>query len=206
MKKLLFAIAAFAFSSAPALAAAPIFNWTGFYLGGTIGGMFGSDQYANPFFSSTRYDVAGVIGGLTAGHNWQAGNIVFGIEGDYSWSGAKGKDFSGCNPTPCTEKWPWLGTVRARVGYAFDRFLPYLTGGAAFSRIEQAGALAQGEKNANGWTIGGGLEVVLVNNWSVKAEYLYVDVGNPYVFPTQRFNPNEHVARIGVNYRFGNPW
>jgi outer membrane immunogenic protein len=187
-------------------AAVPIFNWTGFYVGGTIGGMFGSDQYANPFFTSTRYDVSGVIGGLTAGYNLQTGNFVFGIEGDFSWSNAKGNDSSGCNPVPCTEKWPWLGTIRGRIGYAFDRFLPYLTGGAAFSRIEQSrGAVVNGTKDVSGWTIGGGFEAALTNNWSIKAEYLHVDVGNPNVVIITRFSPHEHVARVGVNYRFGGP-
>jgi len=205
MKKLLIlGIAAAFFSVAPARAQAPMFNWSGFYVGGTVGGMFGSGQYANPFFSSARYNISGAIGGLTAGMNWQSGALVFGIEGDYSWSGAKGEDTSGCNPTPCTEKWPWLGTIRGRIGYAYDRFLPYLTGGAAFSRIE-VGPILVGTKNVDGWTVGGGLEVALLNNWSIKAEYLYVDVGKPLVLTITRFNPHEHVARFGVNYRFGIP-
>ncbi len=76
----------------------------------------------------------GLVGG-TLGYNWQVGQAVFGLEGDIDWSNIRGSAFCG-GVTSCETKNDWLGTVRGRLGYAFDRFMPYVTGGLAVGDIK----------------------------------------------------------------------
>jgi len=148
----------------------PIYTWTGFYLGINGGGGWGRSHWDG-------FDTADLSGGLiggTIGYNWQMGQAVLGIEGDIDWSGVKGTTM-GC----CTTENNWLATVRGRAGYAFDRFLPYLTAGLAVGDIKSSLPGFPGGSTTNaGWTVGAGLEVGVVPNVSLKAEYLYVDLGN----------------------------
>jgi len=82
-------------------------------------------------------------------------------------------------PGGCETRNKWLATVRGRVGFAFDRFLPYFTGGLALGDINATLPLLPGGSISNaGWTVGAGVEVGVVSNVSLKAEYLYVDLGN----------------------------
>ena len=118
------------------------------------------------------------------------------------------------------QKMPWFGTVRGRLGYASGSWLAYVTGGYAYARLETtasatAGALTESissDDTRSGWTVGGGFEWGFAPNWSVKAEYLYYDLGDTTVTATSALAPgaittsfdNEgHIARIGLNYRFG---
>jgi outer membrane immunogenic protein len=183
-----------------------MYNWTGFYLGINGGGAWGESNWT----STGTFDVDGWMIGGTIGYNWQASSWVFGLEGDIDWTNIKGSTTAvGCLGTACTTKNTWLGTIRGRLGYAFDRFMPYITGGVAFGdiRASQPG-FANNETNA-GWTAGGGLEFVIANNWSAKAEYLYVDLGenNCGLACGNGINPDDvrfrtHVVRGGVNVRF----
>jgi outer membrane immunogenic protein len=114
------------------------------------------------------------------GYNWQFGPAVLGAEGDIDWSGIKGTTTVLC-PGGCETRNKWLATVRGRLGYAFDRFLPYVTGGLAVGDINASlplPVLPGGSITNAGWTVGAGLEVGVVSNVSLKAEYLYVDLGN----------------------------
>ena len=112
----------------------------------------------------------------------------------------------------------WLGTVTGRIGYAWDRMLLYVKGGGAWVRdvytITAGGGFFAETRDTNwGWTIGAGLEYGLTPNWSVKAEYNYLDFGTERI----RFTPNVgapfdrdvdqhiHVVKVGINYRFGGP-
>jgi len=115
-----------------------------------------------------------------------------------------------------TDKLEWFGTVRGRLGWAFDRWMPYITGGWAYGHGEingtsTVGALATAfstSQNYSGWTIGGGVEWAFANNWSAKAEYLYIDFGDgPTVPITTGVNVvsgkmTDNIVRIGVNYKF----
>ena len=119
-----------------------------------------------------------------------------------------------------TEKLPWLGTVRARLGVTpSDRWLVYATGGLAYGEIETDGALATGSTvvaaTTNtwhaGWTVGGGIEAALWDNWTVKFEYLYVDLGSvgnsftgvaPFTPIATSSHVTDNIARVGINYRF----
>jgi outer membrane immunogenic protein len=192
---------------APPAEVSQVYNWTGFYLGINGGGGWGHSYWdAN----ATGIPLSGGLVGGTAGYNYQIGKAVVGVEGDVDWADLSGSRATvGC-PAGCTTSDSWLSTVRGRVGYAFDRFLPYVTGGLAVGDIQASTPGFPGATNTNaGWTVGGGLEVALPGNWSAKAEYLHVDLGrfncgvNCGTVPTDNVSMHDDVFRAGVNYRFG---
>ena len=192
---------------APPTEVTQAYNWTGFYFGVNGGGGWGHS------FWSAQPTGVGLSGGLvggTAGYNWQVGKVVLGLEGDIDWSGLQGTRASTPCPLGCTTSDTWLSTVRGRVGYTFDRFMPYITGGLAAGDIRAATpGFAGGTATNAGWTVGAGLEVALPGNWTAKAEYLRVDLGGFNcgtgcgVSPTDNVSLHENVFRAGVNYRFG---
>jgi outer membrane immunogenic protein len=140
----------------------------------------------------------------------QTGNIVFGAEGDLDASWIKGTDTTTCIAPGCTTRNQWLGTGRGRIGFAFDRTLIFATGGAAFGSLKfSPGANPEETKTKLGWTAGAGAEYAFAGPWSVKAEYLYADLGKTdcdvtscggAVTSTVKFRTN--IVRAGVNYRF----
>jgi outer membrane immunogenic protein len=183
---------------------APPYSWTGFYVGVNGGGGLGRSNWD----SAGGFNVSGGVVGGTVGYNYEYSHVVIGAEGDIDWSGIKGSTTTlGC-PTGCTTANSWLSTVRGRAGYAFDRFLPYVTGGAAFGNVSATAPGLAGNSTTNlGWTVGAGLEFAIAGNWTAKAEYLYVNLG--------RFNCslscgagidnvsfNANLVRAGINYRF----
>jgi outer membrane immunogenic protein len=181
------------------LYAAP-YNWTGLYVGINGGGAWGNSQASVPFPSGS-FDTSGGLVGGTVGYNWQMGQIVFGLEGDADWSGIKGS--AACAGTNCETRNDYLATIRGRVGYAFDRFLPYVTGGAAFGNVKNTVAgIGSTDQSNVGWTVGGGLEYAISGPWSIKAEYLYVDLGDSGSVLGSTSNFHENVVRAGLNYRF----
>src|SRR5712692_9800194 len=152
----------------------PGYNWSGFYLGINGGGGWGRSQWDG----IDRFNVSGGLIGGTIGYNWQINQFVLGVEGDIDWSGIRGSTTTLC-AVGCDTRNHWLGTVRGRLGYAFDRFLPYLTAGLVLGDINATRpAFPGGSITTAGWTVGGGIEVGIVSNVSVKAEYLYVDLSN----------------------------
>jgi len=182
----------------------PMFTWTGFYLGLNGGGGWGHSVWDR----TGDLDLSGGVIGGTAGFNWQMNQVVFGIEGDVDWSGVSGTTSTLC-PAGCTTRNDWLGTVRGRLGYAFDRFLPYVTGGLAVGDIRATTpGFAGASQNNLGWTVGLGVEAAIAGNWSAKAEYLHVDLSNfncgfscGLVAP-DNVSLREDLVRGGVNYRF----
>ena len=152
---------------------------------------------------------ASALGGGTAGINWQTGHWVLGLEGDYSWTGINSTVNFGCGPAACYEKMSYFATARGRAGYAADRFLYFVSSGAAFSKSAtvQAG-VDSGTGQIHGWTVGAGVEAAIDNHWSVKAEYLYADFGKPTfddVGVPVTHDIKDNIVRIGLNYSFG-PW
>jgi outer membrane immunogenic protein len=156
------------------------------------------------------FDVSGGLIGGTVGYNWQFGQVVVGAEGDIDWSGIKGTTTVLC-PGGCETRNKWLATVRGRLGYAFDRFLPYFTGGLAVGDINASlplPVLPGGSISNAGWTVGAGLEVGVVSNVSLKAEYLYVDLGNFNcglncgLAPGGNVSFTTNIFRGGANLRF----
>jgi outer membrane immunogenic protein len=204
----------------------PIFTWTGFYGGINGGYSFGSAKTtARPAAGVQTFNTKpdGALAGAQIGYNWQAGNIVYGLEGDGQWTDEH--DRLTCVAPTCgvtnaivRNGLPWFGTARARLGVASDRWLVYATGGAAFgeTRIDAAQSTIYSLADTDtrlGWTAGAGIEYAFVNNWSVKFEYLYVDLNRhnavatgPGVAPvpfTTRWQDN--IVRVGLNYRFSAP-
>jgi outer membrane immunogenic protein len=241
------------YTKAPALAR--VYDWSGFYLGANVGYGWGRsdtntvlDQTSNwaaeavPFqntliaLSNQRISPKGVVGGLQAGYNWQAGAWVFGLEADINGSDINGRtSVTGPNAPVVSRAFnesirnDWFATVRPRVGYAIDNTLLYVTGGLAVGNVKGSWDLtssntynktgAANTVNA-GWTVGAGVEHGFAPRWTVKAEYLYTDLGSvSYIsnyVPGSSFAPpganyrelisqnlTFHTVRIGLNYKFG---
>ena len=186
------------------------YNWTGFYVGVNGGYGWGTSDWDSPVVSVKP---KGWLAGGTLGFNYQMGSFVWGLEGDYDWADLK--DSTACGAFTCETKTSWLATARGRVGYAFDRWLPYFTGGAAFGKVKASNtnpAATGASDTLTGWTVGGGLEYAFLGNWSAKIEYLYVDLGNfncGVSCSAGVINNNvsfkENVVRAGFNYKFSGP-
>ncbi|HEY5503627.1 MAG TPA: outer membrane beta-barrel protein, partial [Sedimentisphaerales bacterium] len=154
----------------------PAYNWAGFYVGFNAG--WGSSNAAQVFTStptpstpaSWSLSQGGTLLGGVVGYNWQAGNIVAGIEGDWAWTLINDTG-SGC-VNGCYTTVNSLGTLRGRVGYSWSIFMPYLTGGFAWGNIESGQQGFVSNSWQPGFTVGGGIEALFAPNWSVKAEYL----------------------------------
>jgi outer membrane immunogenic protein len=191
----------------PIYKAAPVFNWSGFYVGGTIGYGWGETDWTAGGIR-IPFDTDGVIGGLTLGRNWQAAGSrwVFGIEGDISAADIKGRVFLPCSGAGCTSTVEWLSTLRGRVGYAQGTWLFYGTGGVAFGGVNYFAPAAPVDTTRTevGWTAGLGIEAMLGRNWSWKVEYLFVDLGrsDPFFLAVFTDSHEIHIARLGVNYRW----
>ena len=166
------------------------FSWAGPYIGGNVGYDWGS-------VGNNATKPSGVSGGLQAGYNWQSGPLVFGAEGDIQATGAS-DTFA-----PWKFSNPWFGTVRGRVGYAFNNILLYGTGGLAFGELRgETFGLSETHTNV-GWTAGLGAEFGFAPNWSAKVEYLYVDLSNSNFTITGVSNGYTFgTLRAGVNYHF----
>ena len=190
---------------AQAPAFVPGYSWTGFYAGINGGYGFGNSSWDG---FVTEPNIQGGMVGATAGYNYQAGALVFGVEGDIDWSNMRGSFASLACPAGCETRNNWLGTARGRFGYAFDRWLPYVTGGLAVGDIKANVTGLPGASTTNaGWTIGGGIEAAVVGNVTAKLEYLYVDLGSLNCsalacgLPTT-VDLRSNVVRAGVNFRF----
>jgi len=182
------------------------YNWTGLYVGINGGGGWGQSNWSGPVGSTGDFDISGAVVGGTVGYNWQMNQFVFGLEGDVDWSNIRGSSNAAVCGGTCETRNNWLGTARGRVGYAFDRFLPYITGGLAVGDIKAdlSGTGSTTETRA-GWTLGGGLEVSIAGPWTAKVEYLYVDLGDgrcDNCLGGADVNLTTNLVRGGVNYRF----
>lgn len=189
-----------AVQKAPAYAPPAMFNWTGLYLGLNAGYGWADADFGN---------ADGFLGGAQIGYNWQGVGSpwVFGLEADIQ---ATDMDASATAAgITATGKINGFGTIRGRIGYAWDRAMIYGTGGVAFTRTELSltnGVTTISDKDwSTGWTLGAGLEYAFWNRWSAKLEYLYVDAGDTTL--TLAGVPvtgdyNFSVVRAGLNYRF----
>jgi outer membrane immunogenic protein len=193
---------------APAYSA-PAFSWSGFYVGLNVGYGWGTASFTDPVIGNMSTRVTGALGGATLGYNYQTGSWVWGVEGDLGISSVKGTNTTVCSAPGCEFSNTWLGTARGRIGYAFDRYLVYGTGGAAYGNLKFTGPDSMSEaKSKLGWTLGAGVEYAFMGAWSIKAEYLYVDLGT-FTCSTATCIPDGatikmpiNIARLGVNYRF----
>jgi outer membrane immunogenic protein len=233
MKKLLLATVAFVALGAtvPALAAdlgarapytkapayaAPLYNWTGFYIGAHLGGAFSSNSNFGGLTTGNN-DNGRFLGGLQAGADYQfAPNWVLGAEVQYSWLANNNGSIVFPNSSVFTNNQRGLGSVTGRVGYTWGPGLLYVKGGYAFSDnnnslVNAAGApvpFALSGNQSNGYTVGAGLEYMFTQNWSGKLEYQYYNFGNSsFTTPATlaqfgSFRTDDHVVKAGINYRF----
>jgi outer membrane immunogenic protein len=199
----------------PPAPAAPVFSWSGFYLGGHFGHGSSNFDFRDPFARVSQsavflpgltlvvplerhFDGESFLGGVQGGVNAQYGPVVLGLEGDVSWMNMGGtfrsstNNFGGLLTTSegIASQLDWLATVRGRLGWAYDRFLIYGTGGVAFGGVRATGDItinilspgtlsftASDRKTHVGWTAGAGIEAMINSNLSAKIEYLYTDLG-----------------------------
>lgn len=193
-----------------------LYNWSGFYVGGNIGWGWSSgdgDVLINGIPGTISGSGDGFLGGIQAGYNWQNGPWVFGIETDFQGSAGDADifAFAGGNTLSGTIKGPWFGTIRGRIGYAWDRALWYVTGGALYGKHEIDGVITgfgpfSASTTAWTYTVGGGLEWAVADRWTAKVEYLYAGPPNdtPSI-PGLSITGGEahaHILRTGLNYRF----
>jgi outer membrane immunogenic protein len=188
-----------------------VYEWTGFYVGVNGGYASGQSRVSFPALGdSADFTVDGALVGGTLGFNFQAGPIVWGVEGDIGLADISGGAACPAAGIACSVRNRWLGTARGRLGWAVNNWLPYITGGMAFGET-RVSALPTGSQSTThgGWTAGSGVEVALNRNWSMKAEYLYVQLDNfrceaPTCFGLGVVSApfREHLIRGGINYAF----
>ena len=231
MKKLMLIGVALAALVAPATAAdlrprpapvykapvpAPVFSWTGCFIGGHIGGGWGYKDFELANFGTDlgSHTIDGIVGGAQVGCDYQAGPWVIGVQGMFSWS-----DLDGSNVRPPAGPLvnhthvPWMTTVTGRIGYTITpATLLYVRGGGAWTRDEFAvttlagGAVASVNVERTGWTVGVGIEQSFASYFSVFAEYNYLDFwkhnttfSNGTVL---NINQDVHLLTVGFNLRF----
>jgi outer membrane immunogenic protein len=200
------------YTKAPAYTAPEVaYNWTGFYIGGHVGGAFGGDN--SLFGNNGRF-----FGGVQGGADYQfANNFVIGAEAQYSWLANSNNGILFPGGSLVTDNNRGLGSVTGRLGYALGPTLVYAKGGYAFRDsslgITNAGvpqAFAATGNRKDGYTVGAGLEYMFAPNWSAKLEYQYYNFGNtafvagsPPDVVGANFRNDEHTVKAGLNYRFG---
>jgi outer membrane immunogenic protein len=213
-------------TKAPPAPLPPSWTWTGFYVGGNIGGaeahssITNDPATSNPWLvGDTSANRGGVIGGLQAGFNYQMANVVAGVEADIDWASLNSSvaALSGAGPGRDTynTKIDTVATVRGRLGLAFDRLLLYGTGGWAFAKVKDQLVdtvfpfTATPSSSVNGWTAGGGIEYAFADHWTAKAEYLHVGFPDRTAFSSLpglgyafTFKDSLDIGRVGINYKF----
>ncbi|MCS0493682.1 outer membrane protein [Ancylobacter mangrovi] len=226
----------------PPIVAVPVFTWTGFYLGANVGYGWGDgsapwDRYFNYYYGgwdgysyTGGVDPEGWFGGFQLGYNYQfINNVVLGVEADFDFGSLDDKlNYYAYATAPgvlaesygsVRTKIEAFGTIRARLGYAMDRFLPYVTGGLAWGNVKASGDVSNyingvyqpglsGSASSSdtlwGWTVGAGLEYAFTDNWTAKIEYLYADLGDITWDGSSStdIDAKLQTIKVGVNYKF----
>ena len=225
----------------------PGYDWTGIYIGANVGFGWGrssdtSALSAGPtlFSDTNRSKLDGVVGGGQIGYNWQMQNWLVGLEGDFQGTGQRGIHSFTCPtgvctasvgalpgpalPVSLTQQLDWFGTLRLRGGFLVSpSVLLYGTGGLAYGQVNSRSTLvgtATSSVIQPGWTVGAGVEGVIVGDWTAKLEYLYVDLGRASdTFTSLVISPDgitpllgsfnsritDNIVRVGFNYKFSGP-
>jgi len=201
----------------------PVYNWTGFYIGGNVGGVWDNVDVTDNFFgvsvSNTR---SGFIGGGQIGYNWQfAPQWVFGVEWMFDGTSLSTNfgpvtDIFGDTFT-AHEKVNWLTTVTGRFGYAANNWLFYVKGGggwvhdsATVTVVDAAGGVfsASASDTRGGWVAGAGIEYGFTPNWTGKVEYQHLGLGDETTAsalvgdPGVTFRRHFDMVTVGLNYKF----
>jgi outer membrane immunogenic protein len=210
---------------APAELVSPCCNWSGFYIGGTLGGMYATATTRDTDY----YDYGGdfsmpavaFVYGAHAGYNWQRGMAVFGVEADINGSTFDqrvSRTYNDGDTVGFGATWNWFSTVRGRLGLTSGNAMAYVTGGVAFVDLKQSYRYVEGSDPytafngvSTGFAVGAGIEVALNRNWFLRGEYLFIglpgetklltDSGTTYRFD---MSSEAHIARVGISYKFNN--
>ena len=194
-------------------------TWTGIYVGGHAG--YGRNRFRSVDLvlgEETSETIDGFVGGGQVGANYQIGSIVLGVEGEYSYARLKQTtdDPLGAGGS-ATFRNDYFATAGGRLGYAMNmnRTLVYAKGGAAWTQdkfdLVDATGTATGRWNRTGWFVGGGVEWMLMGNWTAKIEYDYLRFGAIDEAPATTggiaANPasvklETHIVKAGINYLF----
>jgi outer membrane immunogenic protein len=211
----------------------PVFSWTGFYIGANVGGAWANGGWRDSLFlTNFNNNNNGVfIGGGQVGGNYQIGSFVIGGEWDFDWAAnnnnSTGVIIPGVGNILVTNNNRWITTVAARFGFAVDHWLFYGKAGGGWvgtnnltvTNVTTGVSLTCGNftncgnNNTGGWLVGAGIEYAFAPNWTVKAEYDYLGLGNrnfsiPATSPLlagDTFNSNNRniqMVKVGVNYLF----
>jgi outer membrane immunogenic protein len=219
------------YSKAPMMA--PVFSWTGFYIGGNLGGAWAKRNVTDTLFGlnfSNGTNNGVFIGGGQVGGNYQFSNFVVGVEGTFDWAANNNNTTTGIvvpglggNTVQVTSNNTWISTLAGRFGVAYDRVLFYGKGGGAWvgnssftvTNVTTGASITGSNSNTtSGWLAGAGLEWAFADNWTVKFEYDYIGLsgrtftvpaGSPFLVGDTftTGSNNIQMATVGVNYRFG---
>ena len=206
------------YTKAPMMA--PVYDWTGFYLGVNAGCGLRRDRtvhdYGNGLGTSLYLQPLGAVGGGQIGYNWQTnsflGPIVIGVEADIQAADMSDNRTIIPGAFQYNQKLDWFGTVRGRIGLVTGPTLTYVTAGYAYgdanTTVIGAGGPLPFRGTRDGWTWGSGVEAALGGNWTGKIEYLWLDLGNrtdalAFAGESLRSEYRENIFRVGLNYRIG---
>jgi outer membrane immunogenic protein len=201
------------------------YGWRGFYIGANAGYGWGNDDHvtlSGPGAAGSfgAYSLDGWFGGGQVGYNAQVDRLVLGVEADIQAAdisdGTSGTVSGGGNYFGrARADIDWFSTLRGRVGYAAGPTLLYFTGGLAFADVDSNVSASNGVTSVSmsndsietGYTLGGGLEWAFAPSWSLKSEYLYVNLGDQTLTSpggtfTSANDLDFHTVRVGLNYRF----
>jgi outer membrane immunogenic protein len=190
-------------------------GWTGFYLGGEVGGGWSSDSVTIVTRTSTAFPAgtslstlnnSGVLGGLYGGYTYQMGFLVFGFDGEYNWADLAGSSSTrsptGTSTSNVSDKVTWISTVTGRFGLGNDDWLFFVKGGGAWAEFSSSsttvsgtGAVTGRASSADlrsGWTVGSGVEYRFAAHWSLKLEYDYIG------FSSANFSSLEVSGAVGA--------
>lgn len=223
MRQLLLATSALALGAGTAAAQDQAYDWSGAYVGVQAGYAVGQSLYTNTDFPTeyVNYDPDGFFGGVYAGYNFQmSNNVVLGVDGDLNFTGIKGTNdywWVGGIPVPtASAEIKYTAALRARLGYAVGRFLPYVAGGLSaakydfdFVRDSTGFVYYEESKSMFGWNVGLGAEYAATDNLVLRAEYRYSDYGSKSFAQPDFFSIDDanitlssHDFRLGVAYKF----
>jgi outer membrane immunogenic protein len=219
------------YSKAPMIA--PVFTWTGFYIGGNLGGAWAHRNVTDSLFGlnfSNGTNNGVFIGGGQIGGNYQFSNFVVGVEGSFDWASNNNNTTTGIvvpglggNTIQVTSNNTWITTLAGRFGVAYDRVLFYGKGGGAWvgnnsftvTNVTTGASITGSNSNTtSGWLAGAGLEWAFANNWTLKFEYDFIGLsgrtftvpaGSPFLVGDTftTGSSNIQMATVGVNFLFG---
>lgn len=201
------------------------YDWSGVYVGGLVGFNWGKDRTAEsgtwlgfPVGAVFGYDVDGASGGVKAGVNFQSGAFVYGAEADIEAANISGGFVDNVQHAGIgSDRYDWLASIRARMGYAMDRTMVYGTGGVSFAHIENTysqvllppNTSESFDKLRTGWTVGAGVDYALTDKVILGAEYRFTNFNafsnvSKTAFPgvTGEQNPMSHALRLTLSYKF----